>query len=73
MNEDPIIAEIRRYRAEHAEKYGHDLGRICEALREAETKSGRKVVHRKPHLLLPKTGRKFWSSGNSILNSSVDS
>ncbi len=55
MNEDPIIAEIRRYRAEHAEKYGHDLGRICEALREAETKSGRKVVHRKPRLLPQKT------------------
>ncbi len=56
MNEDPIVAEIRRYRAEHAKKYDHDLGRICEALREAEAKSGRKVVHRKPRLLLPKTG-----------------
>jgi hypothetical protein len=56
MKEDPIVAEIRRYRAEHAEKYGHDLDRICEALREAEEKSNRKVVHRKPRLLLPKTG-----------------
>ena len=51
MNEDPIVAEISKYRAEHAEKYGHDLGRICEALREAEAKSTRKVVHRKPRLL----------------------
>jgi hypothetical protein len=51
MNEDPIVAEIRKYRAEHAEKYGHDLGRICEALREAEAKSPRKVVHRKPRPL----------------------
>lgn len=56
MKEDPIVAEIRRYRAEHAEKYDHDLGRICEALRETEEKSGRKVVHRRPRLLLPKTG-----------------
>ena len=56
MNEDPIVAEIRRYRAEHAEKYGHDLGRICDALRETEVKSDREVVHRKPRLLLPKTG-----------------
>ena len=56
MKEDPIVAEIRRYRAEHAEKYGHDLGRICEALREAEAESDRKVVRRKPRLLLPKTG-----------------
>jgi hypothetical protein len=51
MNEDPIVAEIRRYRAEHAAKYGHDLARICEALREAEAKSADKVVHRKPRLL----------------------
>lgn len=57
MNEDPIVAEIRRYRAEHAERYGHDLGRICQALREAEAKTGRQVVHRKPRLLLPKPGR----------------
>jgi hypothetical protein len=56
MNEDPIVAEIRRYRTEHAEKYSHDLGRICEALREAEAKSGRKIVRRKPRLLLSKTG-----------------
>lgn len=57
MNEDPIIAEIRRYRAEHAERYGHDLGRICQALREAEATTNRKVVHRKPRLLLPKIAR----------------
>lgn len=51
MNEDPIVAEIRKYRAEHAEKYGHDLDRICEALREAEAKTTREVVHRKPRML----------------------
>lgn len=51
MNEDPIVAEMRKYRAEHAEKYGHDLARICEALRDAEAKSSRKVVNRKPRLL----------------------
>jgi hypothetical protein len=56
MKEDPIVAEIRRYRAEHAAKYGHDLGRICEALREAEAKSSRKIVRRKPRLLLRRTG-----------------
>ncbi len=46
MNEDPIITEIRRHRVEHAERYGHDLGRICEALRKAEAKSGHEAVHR---------------------------
>lgn len=56
MIEDPIVAEIRRYRAEHAAKYGHDLDRICNALRERQAKSSRKVVKRSPRLLLPKAG-----------------
>jgi len=56
MKEDPIVAEIRRYRAEHAERYGHDLGCICKALREEEAKSNRKIVRRKPRLLLSNTG-----------------
>ena len=55
MREDPIIAEIRRFRAEHAEQYGRDLNRICKALREFEATSGRKVVHRKPRVLIPNT------------------
>uniref|UniRef100_UPI004055EB5F hypothetical protein n=1 Tax=Candidatus Electrothrix sp. TaxID=2170559 RepID=UPI004055EB5F len=56
MIEDPIVAEIRRFRNEHAEKYGHDLKRICNSLREFEKTSGRKVVHRKPRLLQSKMG-----------------
>lgn len=56
MAEDPIVEEIRRYRSEHADKYGHDLDRICEALRERQEKSSRKVVKRSPRLLLSKTG-----------------
>jgi len=56
MNEDPVVAEIRRYRFEHAKKYGHDLKQIYEALKDFESESGREVVHRKPRLLSPKTG-----------------
>ncbi len=56
MREDPIVAEIRKCRAEHAEKYGHDLDRICEALRDRQAKSQRKVVTRSPRLRLEKTG-----------------
>lgn len=56
MKEDRIVAEIRKYRFEHAQKYGNDLGRICAALREVEAKLGQKVVTRKPRLLLKKTG-----------------
>ncbi|QVL48690.1 MAG: hypothetical protein KFB96_24530 [Thiocapsa sp.] len=56
MREDPIVEEIRKFRAEHAEKYGHDLDRICEALRDRQAKSQREVVTRGPRLLLKKTG-----------------
>jgi hypothetical protein len=44
MSEDPIVANIRRSRAEYAASHGHDLGRICAALRETEAKSTRQVV-----------------------------
>ncbi len=56
MKEDPIVAEIRRYRMEHAKNHGHDLKRINEALVNFEAESGRKVVRRNPRLLLPRTG-----------------
>jgi hypothetical protein len=56
MKDDPIVAEIRRYREEHAAKHDHDLDRICEALRKRQAESSRKVVKRSPHLLLPNTG-----------------
>lgn len=51
MFDDPIVEEIRRYRMEHAAKYGNDIHRICEALRENQKKSKRKVVNFGPKLL----------------------
>lgn len=56
MTEDPIVEEIRRYRREHAARHGNDLAAICNALREREAKSTRKVVDRPPRMLLPQTG-----------------
>lgn len=56
MNEDPIVAEIRRRRKEHAARYGNDLAAICAALREQEGKSSRKVVNRPAKKFLPRTG-----------------
>lgn len=56
MKDDPVVEEIRRYRAEHAAKYGHDLDRICEALRERQERSPRKLVKRGPRMRLPETG-----------------
>jgi hypothetical protein len=55
MLEDPIVEEIRRYRQEHAAKYGNDIHRICEALREQQGKSGRKVVNFGPKKLTDRT------------------
>lgn len=56
MINDPIVEEIRRYRMEHAAKYGNDLSKICEALRERQRNSTRKVVTRSPRVNLDKTG-----------------
>ncbi len=51
MMDDPIVEEIRRYRSEHAARYGNDIHRICEALREEARKSGRKQVNFGPRKL----------------------
>jgi len=51
MHEDPIVAEIKKFRAAHAARHDHDLDRICAALREKQAKSNRRVVTRGPRLL----------------------
>lgn len=55
MIEDPIVAEIRRYRKQHANKYGNDLNKICKALRERQEISKRKVVSRPARLRSSRT------------------
>ena len=56
MIEDPIVEEIRSYRKKHAEKFGNDLKRIVEDLREKEKKSKHVFLNPGPKLLLKKTG-----------------
>ena len=56
MTEDPIVAEIRRYRKALAEQYGNDIRRIVEALRQRERDSGRKVLNPGPKHPLDRTG-----------------
>ena len=51
MRSDPIVEEMRAHGQEFAAKHGNDLRRICEALRELEVVSGRKVVRREPKRL----------------------
>ncbi|NNJ85095.1 MAG: hypothetical protein HKP13_09210 [Gammaproteobacteria bacterium] len=54
MIEDPVVEEIRKYRAEHAAHYGNDLRKICEALRKQEKKSQKEFVDFGPKLLQTK-------------------
>jgi hypothetical protein len=48
MQDDPIIAEIRRIREEHAAKFNYDLDAIVADLQAKERSSGRKVVSLPP-------------------------
>ena len=44
MINDPVVEDVRRHRQEHAERYGHDLKLIVEALRERERHSAHRVI-----------------------------
>ena len=44
MWEDPIVAEVRRVRAEHAAQFDNDLMAIYRDLKLEEQKSGRQFV-----------------------------
>ena len=57
MRSDSIVKEMRTHGQEFAAKHGNDIRRICEALRELETVSGRKVVRREPKRLERKAAR----------------
>ena len=57
MINDPIVEEVRKYRKEHASKYGNDLKRIVGALRKRELGSKRNLLNPGPKLILSKTRR----------------
>ncbi len=54
MIDDPIVEEIRRFRREHAARYGNNLQRIVEALREKERLSDRVRLNPGPKRLTEK-------------------
>lgn len=56
MIEDPIIAEVRKLREEHASAYGHDLRRIVAALQQREALSKRPALSPGPKYLTRKIG-----------------
>lgn len=50
MIEDPIVAEVRKHRKEHAAEHGNDLKRIVKALRKRERESKRKLLNPGPKM-----------------------
>lgn len=44
MWRDPIVEEVRRVRQRFAARFGYDIHKMAEFLREEERHSGRKVV-----------------------------
>ena len=45
---DPIVAEVRKYRDEHARKFNYDLDAICADLMSRQQKSGHRLVRLSP-------------------------
>jgi hypothetical protein len=56
MNDDPIVAEIRRIRRTVAKEHGNNIRRIAEALRIQEQESDRKLLDPGPKRRLKPTG-----------------
>jgi hypothetical protein len=48
--DDPIVAEVRKIRQEHAAKFNYDIRAIAEDARSREGKDGRPVVTLSPRL-----------------------
>ena len=48
MSEDPIVAEVRKIRDEHASRYDYDLQKIFASLKNEEKQSKRKLVSYPP-------------------------
>jgi hypothetical protein len=44
LPEDPIVAEVRKYREENAAKFGFNLRAIVDDAKKREQASGRKLV-----------------------------
>ena len=55
MIDDPIVAEVRRYRKEHTLAHGSDLNRIVADLRKRERKSKRPLLNPGPKPFLKQT------------------
>ena len=48
MIEDPIVAEVHKFREEYARQFNNDLDAICKDLQEKQAASGRKLSFASP-------------------------
>ena len=55
MKDDPIVAEVRRIRHEHAARFKYDLDLIAEDLKAQEQASGRLYISLPPRRMKPRT------------------
>ncbi len=46
MKPDPTVAEVRKFRDEHARKFNYDLDEICADLMARQQRSGHPLVRR---------------------------
>ena len=53
MCPDPIVAEVRRVRQEHARRFGYDLRTIYDALKEQDEQAVCKKVSLSPKRISP--------------------
>ena len=51
MKDDPIVAEVRRIRHEHATRFRYDLDLIAKDLKAQEQASGRSYIRLPPRRL----------------------
>ena len=51
MKDDPIIAEIRKFREEYAARFNYDIDAMVKDIRSREGKDGRPVVSLRPRLI----------------------
>ena len=55
MRDDPIVAEVRRIRQEHAARFGYDLDLIVQDLKAQEKASDRQFIRLPPRRLADQT------------------
>ncbi|MBU4270953.1 MAG: hypothetical protein KKE86_05110 [Planctomycetes bacterium] len=64
---DPIVAEVRKHRMEHAKRFNFDLALICEDLRKLESELGDRLVRPQPKRMRPTSGP---TTGSENINKS---